>query len=145
MVLVVSNSSGGGGGKQWCMVVPGVNWAPNCLGCQKKPWVLNLSPAGARRLPRATYYINNCQFVSSLYNLMEIFQVGIVGTECWRMRVGGKRRSRGLSGHRQRTVHCAHHPVQLCQCAHTGHSRQHTLSNPAAAQTGGIWVTTLII
>ena len=121
VVVVVANSSGGGGGKQWCMVVPGVKWAPNCLGCQKKPWVLNLSPAGARRLPRATYYINNCQFVSSLYNLMEIFRVGIVGTECWRMRVGGKRRSRGLSGHRQRTVHSAHQPVQLCQCAHTGH------------------------
>ena len=109
MVVMVPNSgSGGGGGKRQTVVVvvvPGVNWAPNCLGCQKKPWVLNLSPAGARRLPRATYYINNCQFVSSLYNLMEIFRVGIVGTECWRMRVGGKRRSRGLSGHRQRTVH----------------------------------------
>ena len=141
MVVVVANSSGGGGGKQWCMVVPGVKWAPNCLGCQKKPWVLNLSPA--RRLPKATYYINNCQFVSSLYNLMEIFRVGIVGTECWRMRVGGKRRSRGLSGHRQRTVH-----TTLSNFASV-HTQVTAGSTPCPTlpllRQGGIWVTTLII
>ena len=51
------------------------------------------------------------------------------------MRVGGKRRSRGLSGHRQRTVHTTLSNFASVHTQVTG--RQHTLSNPAAAQTGG--------